>query len=97
MEAFQKAIKFDPNNGKAFLQIGNILSRKGEEKDAAKYFEKAVKADAKSGEAWCQLGIAKSRGKLSADVKKALNKCIDLPNSPEDMKDTARGILETSG
>jgi tetratricopeptide (TPR) repeat protein len=97
MEAFQKAIKFDPGNGKAYLQIGNILSRKGEEKDATKYFERAVKADGKNGEAWCQLGIAKSRGRLSPEARKALQKCLSLESSPEDMKDTAKGILETAG
>ncbi len=97
MEAFQKAIKFDPNNAKALLQVGNILSRRGEDKDATKYYERAVRADANRGDAWCQLGIAKSRGRLTPDARKALKKCIDLPNAPDDMKDTARGILDTAG
>lgn len=97
MKAFKKAIKFHPKHAKALVQIGNILARKGDERAATEYYERAVRADAERGEAWCQLGIAKSRKKLTPQAKKALKKCVEMANSPEDMKDTARNILTTPG
>jgi superkiller protein 3 len=97
MEAFETAIKHQPKNGRALLAVGNILSRQGEEKQAAKYYERAVKADETHGEAWCQLGISKSRGKLTPDARRALEKCIKIANSPEDMRDTAKSIIDGAG
>lgn len=97
MKAFRKAIKFHPRHAQALVQIGNILARKGDERAAGDHYERAVRADPKRGEAWCQLGITKSRKRLTPEAKKALQKCVEMANSPEDMKDTARNILETAG
>jgi predicted Zn finger-like uncharacterized protein len=96
MKAFQRALQDHPDHVQALLQVGNILGRRGEDDQAARFYERAAKADDKAGEAWCQLGIALARKKLGKPGRDALDRCLALENSPEDMKETARGILEAN-
>ncbi|MBK8013697.1 MAG: tetratricopeptide repeat protein [Deltaproteobacteria bacterium] len=93
MGAFMKAIKEHPDDSQALLQIGNILARRGQENQATTYFAQAARAAPELGEAWCQWGIALSRKKLGKEGRAALQRCLKLENSPEDLKENARQIL----
>ncbi len=96
MRAYKKAIKKAPS-ARALVAMGNILSRRGDEKAALKKFAHATKIDAEHGEAWCQWGISLARGrKIKEKAKKALTRCVDLKSAPDDMKATAQEILDTA-
>ena len=97
MKAFQKAIASNPSHAQALLQVGHILSRQGKDSEAIQYFRRATKANADLGEAWCQLGLSTGVKQISAEVRQALQRCITLPSSPDDMRRNARSMLETSG
>lgn len=97
MKAFQTAVKANPKNGVAHLQIGNILANKGQDKDAERSFELATKHEPKLGDAWCQLGLSQARGKVTKDARRALEKCLELASSSDDLKASAKDVLETAG
>lgn len=93
MKAFRTAIRHLPKNGTALVQMGNIMSRKGKQDEATKFFRRAAQAEPSLGVAWCQLGIASARRKVDGPTRAALDKCLKIKNSPDDMKATAREIL----
>ena len=78
MVAFKKTIKFHPKHSKALVEIGDILARKGKDKEARGYYGRAAKGQKDYGEAWCNYGISTGQqsSKLSSEAKKALRKCL---------------------
>lgn len=95
LTAFEKAVAANPKHADALMQIGQILSRRGKDKDAVSFFKRATRAAPKRADAWCQLGIATSQRGVTKESRRALQKCIELPNAPEDMRVTATNILES--
>jgi tetratricopeptide (TPR) repeat protein len=95
MRAFQTAVKHTTKNARARLAIGNILANKGQDREATREFELATRADPKLGDAWCQLGLSLARTKITKEARKALERCVAIPSTTEDLRVSAKEALET--
>jgi tetratricopeptide (TPR) repeat protein len=98
LKAFKKALDHNANSALALLGLGNIESRRGNDNKAIDLYARAAKADVYNGEAMCQYAIALSsvRRKVDNDVIENLKRCLALDQAPEDMRMTAKEILETA-
>jgi tetratricopeptide (TPR) repeat protein len=83
-QTLRRSIAIDPNDAKAWTQLGLLLLQKSRTKDAIGAFEKATEADPNYFEAWSNLGEATLQGGDATLAEGALRTALDLrPNSAQ--------------
>ncbi|NJK89549.1 MAG: tetratricopeptide repeat protein, partial [Myxococcales bacterium] len=97
MAEFEKALAYDSQNVQALLHMGNIASRRGDDRKASKYFEKIVERAPDHGEAWCLLALSRAQPPLSSEAKTALRRCVENATAPADLQESAQNVLDTAG
>lgn len=94
LTAFKTALNANPMDIRSLLEVGQIQSRRGREREAQRTFRKATSIDSESGAAWCMLGLSLGQSRVTRDARSALRRCVKLDNSPPDLADSARDLLD---
>ena len=94
LDAFQRALRADPDHARALLQVGLIESRRGNEKAAQGRFRRATRAQPELAEPWCLLGISLGQRRVTRESRQALERCLEVPGGPPDLRETAQMLLD---
>ena len=68
MRQYREVLRIDPGHGKAYNNIGVILSKKGRMTEAISYFSKALKIDPSFADAYNNLNVTKERQRRLAEA-----------------------------
>ena len=84
IQAYENALKLNPDYAEAYCNMGNALQKQGETLEAIKACKKAITINPKSAEAFNNLGLAlQNHGKMK-EALVSYNKAIEIcPNIPE--------------
>jgi tetratricopeptide (TPR) repeat protein len=77
-ESLKKAIKSEPNNDKAYLELGLFYKEQGEEDKAEEWFKKALELNPRNFRAHFELGSIYRDQRRYIQAEQALKKTIDL-------------------
>ena len=78
----QERIKNEPNNAKAYFEIGYFYKKRSEEQIATKYFDKAIELDPYYADAYANRGYCYIVRKKNIEAFKDLQKAVKLdPNN----------------
>ncbi len=84
INAYDEAIKLDPNYAKAWNSKGTILGKQGKFDEAIKCFDEAIRLDPNDAEAWYRKGVTLDKQGNYSDAIMAYDEAIRIdPNDAE--------------
>lgn len=83
-QAYQKALKIDPNNLEGFRHLGRLYAKKNDFDHANEIYKKALAKYPKDATLWYDLGVCYNRRKDFGESLRCFNKALELdPENPK--------------